>query len=171
MSDRMIDGELIGTEAVAARFREADSIVRVRLHMTMQRLGQRLRDRAAQNAPKGRTHALSKTIKARVFETQKIIGTRVGPPIYYGKWVEEGVSSRMVTVTRRVRSGDVRGIVGVKTTVTRLGAVLVSKRRGLIKKGSTTFKRHMQLRARPFMKPAMDSLRSEIYRELKDAVS
>jgi hypothetical protein len=144
--------------------------IRIRLRETLQELGPDLRDAIAAGAPEGETHRLRKSIKARLIEQGDKLMERVGPSIFYGLFIEKGVPEKTITVKRHGRFG--RGIVGVRTRMTKTGTMLVSPRRGKVEmsKGATYTRRH-HVRAHPFFRPAFQSMRARIMAGLTKAVS
>jgi hypothetical protein len=82
---------------------------------------------------------------------------------FYGKFQETGLD-----VMRRSRRQ--RGIIGVRTRLTKTGAVLVSARRGYLKRPPGS-ERPFHLPAHPFLRPAASSLRDRIVAGIQKAVS
>ena len=151
-----------GDTQVLARFAGMTDAIRIRLRAAFEKFGPELRDTAAANAP-SRTGKLRQSIKSRIVERGDQIQLRVGPPVFYGRFQETGLD----TMRKPPRH---RGIAGVRTRPTKAGGVLVSARRGLMRREAGWTEHPFHLPAHPFMTPAFASLRDRITAGILDAV-
>jgi hypothetical protein len=93
-------------------------------------------------------------------ETDKEMSVRVGPPVFYGRFLEFGVNEKTVEVkNRRVRSRDVRSkTLGLRKM--KDGSMRGVIRRGAVQRGTAAaFKKRVRVPPHPFMGPALETMR------------
>jgi HK97 gp10 family phage protein len=165
-----IESSVTGAPQVVAHLESIPDSIRARLRAALPELGGEVRDRAAALAPQrhsGKTSRygpLRAKINAKFRERAGELVEKVSlGTAFYGRFQETGLD-----VMRRSRR--VRGIVGVRTRLTKSGTVLVSARKGFLRRetqASTPF----HLPAHPFMHPAFESLQGRIEERIRAAVT
>ena len=170
--------DVVGDKGVAARLDRMTDVIRARLRATFEETGPELRDVAIAGAPVSigrRSQAskkfgpLRKSIKSNIRENELGVQLRVGPPAFYGRFIEKGVPEQTISVKRRGRL--VRSVIGVRTRTTKTGTVLVAPRRGLVGSGrGASYTRRHHITGHPFMAPAFASMRDRIMAGIKRAV-
>lgn len=160
-----------GGEQVVQRLTILTDSILQRLRKTLPVLGMQLRDEASARAPGGGRHSkmsrkygpLRDAITAKLFDDgsdkiREVVG--VGKA-FYGRFQETGLD-----VTRNPPRR--RGIVGVRTRMTKAGTAIVSSRRGWMKPQGNAKPFHLP--ARPFMHPALESMRERIVAGIRAAI-
>lgn len=182
-----LETRVVGDAEVRARLIGFAPALRSRVRTVLIRLGVEARDLASALAPrsKGRRSASSqkygqlyKSMGVTFVETVDEMSVRVGPPAFYGRFLEFGVNETTVHITkRRVKSRDVRGVkgLGVRRVTLRNGdnEMRGYVRRGLLKRGNVAkpFDKRVRVPPHPFMGPALASMRDRVLAGLGAAVT
>jgi HK97 gp10 family phage protein len=168
MSDPLtFESQVFGDAEIKARFKNMHGAVRERFRSTLRDLGMLVRDRARALAPMGtkpkkKPYRLRPSINAKLFENEGGMVEVIGRPVFYGRFLEEGLDT-----SRQPRRQ--RGVVGVRTVMTKTGAVMVKPRMGLVQLRSRTHR--FRLPKHPFMRPAWESTRAQIKDDLQHALN
>lgn len=159
-----VDVTISGTEEPQRRISGLPDAIRFRLRSALPPLGQEVADKAASFAPH-KTGTLAGNIKARLRESGSGFTEIIRPAGkgFYGQWQETGLDTERKPARRR-------GIVGVRTRTTSTGSVLVTSRRGLMRRTPGWSSHRFHLPAHPFMRPAAEAMRSRIEQQIKAAV-
>lgn len=168
--------QIFGDKEAKDRFNRLGSDIRTRARDALIRLGAETAAVAAAYAPvrrkppqKRRYGPLNKTIKAKFTETETEMRVRIGPPIFYGAFQEQGVNEKIVVVTnKRTRPKNERGIIGLGQRKQKDGTLKAYVRRGIVKRGYATsaFKKRVRVPPHPFMGPALATMRDRVLARL-----
>ena len=161
-----------GDEALGRQFQATDSRIRAELRALLPTLGEEVAARARAAAPVATGRGASRGIRAYFTETDRVMlervrhvrvalgrGRRSDADKWYMLYHEMGIDRQVVKVaphTRRVRSRDASYLAKV--------GVVRGKYARRMARGEAqvrSYKRTMQLAARPFLEPAFDGDRAQ----------
>lgn len=166
MSAPILETVVLGTAEVKAGFLDAGSAIRARVRRALADLGADARNAAKARAPVA-SGRLSASIRSKLVESNGSLVVTIGPPRFYGLYLEAGVAEKLITVKKhRVRSRDVVGVKGI-----RMVDGVAKLRRGVISKGEgSTYQRRHHVPRRPFMGPAFDQIRERVQGAIDEAI-
>lgn len=144
-----VETRIIGDEDVRQRFLDTGSRVRNKIRAAMMSIGEEIQAQARAAAPV-LTGRLRNSIKLKLLEQDGRIKVRVGPPIFYGKFLEFGV----------VNHGGLRN---ANERLSKLGKV--HRVRDLRARGQ------WRIAPRPFMAPAIERITARINPSLDAALA
>lgn len=170
MSDDLeLTGTVTGDDLIQKGFADFDSNLRAQLRRFMADAGQQLVAGERSLIPHGKTGDISASVRAFINESNNKISLSVRPTDYRGYFVDQGTGPGVESVTRRVKSRDVRTIVG--SVSMRHGLRVFTSRRKITSKGSVTYQRHFHTQAHPFAAPTYEALIGRIQDSLYGLVS
>lgn len=150
MSDPIsVTTSVVGDAAIKQRFLDFGDSVRERLRRTLTDLGKQVRDAAAAAAPR-KTGKLADSIRAKLVENDKSMTETVRPSEFYARFMEFGTVNHG-TARNRAAAGGKRAKVRRVRELRAQGAY--------------------RIRPRPFMGPAMESVRARVEESIRRAVS
>jgi phage gpG-like protein len=167
--------KIVGTEKLAARYATFSQALRARLGLAVERLatemvGKVKRDQLSGRPPGAlfrRSGTLSRSIHHDITSDTSGVRATVGTNIIYGRTHELGFKGTVAVGPHRRR---VKG----KDIYSRLKMPGKRVKKKLMVKGYSTVKGHkrkMNLPARPFLRPVLDAMRTDIRQALRDAIT
>lgn len=172
---------VVGDAEVKARFLRTGDALRTRLREALIRLGVETRDLASSYAPRRKSRQpknrkygpLYKSIPVKFSETDDTMRVRVGKPVFYGEFVEDGVNEKTVTITNKRTRQHERGVLGLGMRKRKDGTMRAYVRRGITKRGYATsaYTKRVRVPPQPFMGPALATMRERALARLGAAAA
>jgi HK97 gp10 family phage protein len=142
---------VVGSAELRERFLRVGDEVRNRIRKTMLALAREVSDQAASAAPRGKSGKLAASLKkVKLSETDTRMSVQVGPPRFYGKFLEFGVVGH-----------------GTASNKSRAGSAFAQVKRVRELRASGQWR----IAPRPFMGPAIDRVRTKVDDALNAAMA